>query len=140
MGYRKAAIRTYRPDDEPLLFGLARASFGEHGGWSDERTLAVLGTETVYVAEVGGELAGYVAVEREGDALRIDQLLVGPGHEGEGVGHQLLDWAEGLAIAERARVLRIAVEPDNVRALDFYRRSGFTQAGPGVLELILPQD
>ena len=140
MPYRKAQVRACRQEDEPLLFGLARRSFGERTGWSDERTLEVLGNEEVFVAEVEGHLAGYVAVDSEADTLRVDHLFVSPEHEGEGVGHQLLEWAEGYAISRGARTLRIAVEADNTPALDFYRRSGFVQAGPGLVELILPQD
>ena len=42
----------------------------------------------------------------------IEQLFVLPGHERRGVGHRLLDYAEGYAIAERAPALRIVVERD----------------------------
>jgi ribosomal protein S18 acetylase RimI-like enzyme len=140
MPYRKVAIRAYRREDEAALFVLARRSFGERGGWSDERTLGVLESETVFVAEIDDVPAGYVALGPGDDVVRIDQLLVSPEHEGEGVGHQLVEWAEGFAIARRARCLRIVVEDDNAPALDFYRRAGFVAVEPGQLELILPQD
>jgi ribosomal protein S18 acetylase RimI-like enzyme len=140
MPYRRVAIRVCRSGEEPALFGLAIRSFGGRGGWSDERTLGVLGSETVFVAELDDEPAGYVALEPAGDVVRIDQLLVSPEHEREGVGHQLVEWAEGYAISCRARALRIVVEEDNVPALDFYRRAGFVAIEPGLLELILPQD
>lgn len=139
MPYRKAAIRTLRAEDERVLFGLARMAFGEHSGWSDERTLQVLEHDTVFVAEVADAPAGYIAVEDTEDDVRIDQLLVTHDHEGEGVGHQLLEWAEGYAISKGARSLRVAVETDNARALDFYRRSGFAAIEDDLLELILPQ-
>jgi ribosomal protein S18 acetylase RimI-like enzyme len=137
--YRKAAIRPYRDDDEPLLFGLAQMTFGDRAGWSDTRTLAVLESEAVFVAEVEGAVAGYVALEPVETTVRIDQLLVSPEHEGQGVGHQLVEWAEGFAISKRAPSLQVAVEDDNRRALDFYRRCGFVSVEGGVLELILPQ-
>ena len=54
-------IRAFRPSDEPLLFGLAKLDRG-----ADRRTLAVLEQETVFVAEVDGAPAGYVALERVG--------------------------------------------------------------------------
>ena len=140
MPYRKAAIRACRPEDEPTLFGVARRSFGEQGGWSDERTAGMLASETVFVAEVDDQPAGYVALDPAGDVVRIDHLLVTPEHEGEGVGHQLVEWAEGFAISRRARALQIVVEEDNTRALDFYRRAGFVAVDAGLLELMLPQD
>jgi ribosomal protein S18 acetylase RimI-like enzyme len=139
MSYRKAQIRPVRGDDEPHLFGLARMTFGGESGWSDERTLAVLAEERVFVAEVEDAVAGFVALDPSGEVVVIDHLLVAPAHEGEGVGRQLLAWAEGWAISHRARALQVAVEEENARAVDFYRRCGFTSGEPGVLELILPQ-
>jgi ribosomal protein S18 acetylase RimI-like enzyme len=137
--YRKAEIRPYRDDDEALLFGRARMAFGDRSGWSDRRTLAVLEGAEVFVAEIEGYPAGFVALEPAEDAVLIEQLFVSPEHEAEGVGHQLLDWAEGYAISVRARLMRVSVEPDNRRARDFYRRSGFVPVQDDLLELILPQ-
>ena len=132
--YRKAAIRDYRPGDEPLLFGLARLDRG-----ADERTLAVLERETVFVAEVEGGAAGYIACVREGGTIRVDQLFVSPEHEAEGVGTQLLEYVEGFAISQGAARLRVVVEQDNDRARRFYAGRGFAAAGDDVVELVLPQ-
>ena len=133
MTYRKADIRPYRPDDEPLLFGLASLDRG-----ADRRTLAVLEGETVFVADVEGDPAGYVALERAGDIVRVDQLFVSPEHEAEGVGKQLLEFAEGYAIAEGATTLQVVVASDDRRASAFYRGRGFVGAGDDLLELVLP--
>ncbi len=132
--YRKADIRPLRPDDEPLLFGLASIDRG-----ADERTLAVLERETVFVAEVEGTPAGYVALEPEEARVRVDQLFVSPEHEAEGVGRQLLDYAEGYAIYAGAAKLRVIVSAEDERAVRFYRGRGFVPAEPNVLELVLPQ-
>jgi GNAT superfamily N-acetyltransferase len=133
--YRKAEIRPFRDDDEALLFGLASLDRG-----ADRRTLSVLERETVFVAEVEGTPAGYVALERRGEAICIDQLFVSPEHEAEGVGRQLLEWAEGYAIAEHAGVLQAVVEEENRRALEFYRGRGFVPAGGDLLQLELPHE
>ena len=69
----------------------------------------------------------------------IEQVLVAPGHEGRGVGHRLLDHAEGYAIANRAETLAIVVETDNWRARSFYRRMGFMPAGHELFERLLPR-
>ena len=134
MPYRKAEIRPFRDEDEAVLFGLASLDRG-----ADSRTIAVLERETVFVAELEGAPAGYVALTRAEDAVRIDQLFVSPEHEAEGIGRQLLEWAEGYAISERAARLEVVVEADNRRALDFYRGRGFSEAGENLLELRLPQ-
>jgi ribosomal protein S18 acetylase RimI-like enzyme len=132
--YRKAEIRSFRDEDEPLLFGLASLDRG-----ADEWTLAVLERETVFVAEVEGAAAGYVALDLREEGCRVDQLFVSPEHEAEGVGKQLLEFAEGYAIFRGARTLQVVVETDNARAESFYRGRGFVLVEEGLLELVLPQ-
>jgi len=134
MPFRKAAIRPFRAEDEPLLFGLAKLDRG-----ADERTLTVLEHETVFVAEVEGAPAGYVALEEQGPSVRVEQLFVSSEHEDEEVGAQLVDYAEGYAISCEAKTLQVVVEPDNTRAHQFYHERGFVAAGEHVLELVLPQ-
>ena len=134
MTYRKAEIRAFQQEDEPLLFGLVSLDRG-----ADERTLSVLERETVFVAEVEGAPAGYVALEREAEAVRVDQLFVSPEHEAEGVGRQLIEFAEGYAIWQGAVSLRVVVQADDDRAVTFYRDRGFTPCGDDLLELLLPR-
>lgn len=127
--------------DLPQLFVFASAAFAELPGWSNERVLNVLRGDVVFVARERGQVAGFVALtgERE-DAIVIEQMLVAPGHERRGVGRSLLAYAEGYAIAERARSLRIVVEEDNQPARNFYRRSGFVpvESETELFELVLP--
>ena len=134
MTYRKAEIRPFQQEDEPLLFGLASLDRG-----ADERTLAVLEHETVFVAEVEGAPAGYVALQRAAEAVRVDQLFVSPEHEAEGVGRQLIEFAEGYAIWQGAATLQVVVQGDDERAVTFYRGRGFTPCGDDLLELLLPR-
>ena len=123
MTYRKADIRPFQTGDEALLFGLASLDRG-----ADRRTLAVLERETVFVAEIEGEPAGYVAVQRADVAVRVDQLFVSPEHEGEGVGRQLLEHAEGYAISEGALTLQVVVSHADRRVRA--RRGGFAGDRP----------
>jgi ribosomal protein S18 acetylase RimI-like enzyme len=134
--YRKVTMRPFRREDEGLLFGVAKLAFGEQ---DDDRTIATLSRTTVFVADLGGEPAGYVALDESDDAFRIEQLCVHPAHEAEGVGGQLLDWAEGYAIAGRVERLEIVVEPGNDRAIAFYQRRGFAPAAPDLHILVLPR-
>jgi GNAT superfamily N-acetyltransferase len=128
-------VRPFRPDDEPLLFGLARLDRG-----ADTLTLDLLERETVFVAEIGGAAAGYVALRCSGPKFCVEQLFVSPEHEGEGVGTRLLEYAEGFAISQRAETLQVVVEPGNDRAAAFYRGRGFVPAGEDRLELVLPRE
>jgi ribosomal protein S18 acetylase RimI-like enzyme len=109
-------------------------------GWSDERVLDVLKRDLIFVAREEGEAAGYVALRREeGGAIVVEQLFVALGHERRGIAHRLLAYAEGYAIAERARSLQVVVEESNRQARSFYRRSGFVPVEPELFELILPR-
>jgi GNAT superfamily N-acetyltransferase len=134
MPSRKAEIRPYQEEDEPVLFGLARLDRG-----ADTRTLTILERETVFVADIGGAPAGYVALDQSERVVRVDQLFVSPEHEAEGIGRQLLEFAEGYAIWQGAETLQVVVESGNERAQTFYRGRGFTPVGEDVLELLLPR-
>jgi ribosomal protein S18 acetylase RimI-like enzyme len=136
---RQVAIRPYCEDDEAWLFSLARSVFGERAYWRDRRTLDVLERDVVFVAEVRGTTAGYAALERGGDSVCIEHMLVSPDHDDEHVEIQLLAYAEGYAISVGARALHAVVEPDNGRAIAFYRQQGFVPVGRDLLELVLPQ-
>jgi ribosomal protein S18 acetylase RimI-like enzyme len=127
-------IRPYAAEDEPVLFGLANLDRG-----ADARTLEVLEREIVFVAEVAGSAAGYVALRREESRLCVEQLFVSPDHEAQGVGTRLLEHAEGFAIFEGAETLQVVVEPGNDRAASFYRGRGFVPAAGDRLELVLPR-
>jgi ribosomal protein S18 acetylase RimI-like enzyme len=133
------AIRPYRPEDEPWLFNLARDAFGDKVEWQDQRTLRTLETDVVFIAEVSGSTAGYAALERLTDAVRIEQLLVVPEHKDAGVEGRLVEYVEGYAIFVGARSLQAVVEDDNLTALAFYRGRGFASVATSLVELVLPQ-
>jgi ribosomal protein S18 acetylase RimI-like enzyme len=125
--------------DLAALFTLARGTFAGAAGWDDRRVFEVMTGDLVFVARERGQPAGYVAMHEEADdAMCVDQLFVAPGHEHRGVGHRLLAYAEGYAISQRARALRVVVEEDNRSARGFYQRSGFVPVAPELLELVLP--
>jgi ribosomal protein S18 acetylase RimI-like enzyme len=127
--------------DLPQLFGLAKDTFGGLPGWNDERVLEVLNGDVVFVAREDDQPAGYVALRHdEAGVIVVEQLFVTPGHEQHGIGHRLLAYAEGYAIAERAQSLRVVVEETNQPARSFYQRSGFAPMEPELFELILPRD
>lgn len=125
-------------DELGRLFGLAKCCFEAAAGWDDRRVLDALARDVVFVAREDGELAGYVALRPEQERVVVEQILVTPGHEQHGIGHRLLEHAEGYAIASRARTLNIVVEADNWRARSFYRRLGYVPVQTELFELTLP--
>ena len=128
------------PSDVEQLFVLAKATFGDMGGWNDERVLGVMRRDDVFVARENEQPAGHVALQRDASAAAVvvEQLFVAPGHERRGVGRRLLAHAEGYAIAGGAAALRIVVEESNWRARRFYHDTGFVAVDAELLELVLP--
>ena len=77
----------------------------------------VLPNATVWVAEADGQPVGYLALT----GSRLDQLYLAPGHQGRGVGSQLLDQAKALSPAG----LQLHTFRRNRRARAFYEARGF---------------
>jgi ribosomal protein S18 acetylase RimI-like enzyme len=126
--------------DRRQLFALAKSVFSAAPGWDDERVLGTLMRDAVFVAREQRLPAGYIALwPDDPTTIVVEQMLVAPGHERRGIGHRLLEHAEGYAIAERAHQLRIVVESDNRPAQSFYRRSGFVPVAEELFELALPR-
>jgi N-acetylglutamate synthase-like GNAT family acetyltransferase len=99
-----------------MLFLLAEESLhplavgsGHAERYHPDELIGLIKRATVFVAESHGEIAGWVAVEREDDALVVRCLCIGPGFEARGVSHRLIDWVEGLAFNEHRSRLRAVV-------------------------------
>jgi len=148
----KVEIRPLRSGDESQVFFLGEetlkplATAAGHPERFDERQLlAVLAEADVFVAEAGGELAGFVAIEREPQVLSVRCVCVSPAHEHEAVAHQLVEWVEGLAFSERVSRLRAVVPAADQRSRHLYETHEFIAAAVSdqpetiVLEKRLPE-
>jgi GNAT superfamily N-acetyltransferase len=76
------------------------------------------------VAEVDGELAGFIMVDRD----EVEQVFVAPARHGSGVAAVLLDEAE-RQVAAGYDVAWLAVVVGNTRARAFYEKRGWTDDG-----------
>jgi ribosomal protein S18 acetylase RimI-like enzyme len=134
------ALEISFPNEDELgrLFGLAKCCFEAAAGWDDRRVLDTLARDVVFVAREDGDVAGFIALRPERERVVVEHILVTPGHEQHGIGRRLLEYAEGYAIATRARTLDIVVEADNWRARSFYRRLGYVPVQTELFELTLP--
>lgn len=87
------------------------------------------------VAEVDGHIVGYVTVAQglpipsHQHVLEIQGLAVLPGHQGRGLGRQLVEAAKDLAGARGARKLTLRVLGPNTGARRLYESCGFTVEG-----------
>jgi ribosomal protein S18 acetylase RimI-like enzyme len=121
-------VRPYRDADAAALQRLAgEASTGE------EVALPAPDQDVVFVAEVEGHAAGYMAVREDGQALVVDRIVVAPADQGRHVGHRLLDWAEGYGSSRGMERVRIPAAGSDRRAREFYTRRGYVEAADALV-------
>jgi ribosomal protein S18 acetylase RimI-like enzyme len=147
----RVEIRAMRGSDEGMLFYLAEetlhplaVSAAHPERYDPAELLALLGDAAVFVAERDGEVAGYIAVDREPGALDVRCVCVNPAYEARAVAHQLIEWVEGLAFSEgRERLLAVVPAVDEpsqhlYRGHDFVPRPAQDRPEMIVLEKRLP--
>jgi ribosomal protein S18 acetylase RimI-like enzyme len=101
-------------------------------GWDEDEQRRLhqrrFASQDYQVIVVSGADVGILVLSREPDCLRVNELLVLPEYQGKGIGtaclRHVLDDAAGRKLPVRLRVLKV-----NVRAIEFYRRLGFSDAG-----------
>jgi ribosomal protein S18 acetylase RimI-like enzyme len=81
------------------------------------------GSIVVYVARVGGKIAGFTAPSISNGQRRLDALYVLPEAQGMGVGGKLMQTA--LEWHGTDEDIYLAVASYNQNAIDFYKRFGF---------------
>ena len=102
---------------------------GDSAGMEFDEHLAKVGPDSIWVAEVGGEVVGFTSLIEKDQEAEIEPVVVSPGHRGEGVGTGLVDFA-----VDRARelgLLYVFVRPvaRNREAVSFFHRRGFKTVG-----------
>jgi putative acetyltransferase len=128
-------LRPYRAADEEaavLLWQMTwqqaypSIDFAARLAWWRERWRnELVPNAAIIVAELACRLAGFVTIDEAG---YLDQLVVAPEHWGSELGTMLVDEAKRRSPAG----IRLLVNTDNARAIRFYERNGFVQAGEDV--------
>jgi putative acetyltransferase len=128
-------LRPYRDDDEDDAIALWQRTwqlaypsidFAARVAWWRERwRKELVPAACIVVAERSGELAGFVTIDGAG---YLDQLVVSPEAWGSSTGAALVDEAKRLS----PQGITLLVNDDNIRAIRFYRKHGFVEAGADV--------
>jgi putative acetyltransferase len=128
-------LRPYAPSDEDAAIMLWQQSwqqaypdidFAARVAWWRERWRnELVPSAAVIVADDNCELAGFVTIDASG---YLDQLVVATAHWGSPLATLLVDAAKQRAPSG----ITLLVNTDNARAIRFYRRNGFVEAGEDV--------
>jgi putative acetyltransferase len=128
-------LRPYRNDDVEAAVSLwlrawdaamPEIDFGARSGWWRKRWVEELVPKnSIVVAEMNGEIAGFIVIDRQSGYL--DQIAVRPESWGSDVAKTLLGEAKRLAVS-----VTLDVNQSNPRAIRFYEREGFVRTGEGV--------
>jgi putative acetyltransferase len=93
--------------------------------WRERWQKDLVPNAAIIVAEQTGTLIGFVTIDLKG---YLDQLVVAPDHWGTDLGNALADEAKRLS----PDGITLLVNTDNSRAIGFYKRNGFIEAGGDV--------
>nr|WP_210262130.1 GNAT family N-acetyltransferase [Bradyrhizobium aeschynomenes] len=93
--------------------------------WRERWRSELVPKAAVIVGETEGTLAGFVTIDATG---YLDQLVVSPAHWGSPLATQLVDAAKQRSPSG----ITLLVNKDNARAISFYKRNGFIEAGEDV--------
>jgi len=136
-----------RPGDREAVNVLAKQIHEMHVSWRpdiyemvpelypEERFLDAVKQRQLYVARVGGVVAGYALLKiRQYDwsgvvrrkVMVIDELCVDELCRGQGIGTEIMAEIRVLAKAFRCTDLQLGVYPQNDDAVGFYQKCGFT--------------
>jgi putative acetyltransferase len=128
-------LRPYCADDEETAIALWQRTwqeaypsidFAQRLAWWRERWRGELVPRAVIVvAEDAGALVGFVTIDGHG---YLDQLVVAPEQWGSDVARLLVDAAKRIS----PEGITLHVNKDNARAVRFYERNGFANAGDDV--------
>ncbi len=128
-------FRPARPDEAAELTEIACAA-KRFWGYPDEWLAAwrpdlvvspaYLRTEPVGVAELAGEVAGFVGLSGEKDGRYLEHLWLRPHHIGRGLGRAL--FAEGVRLARAAGETELRIKSDP-NAEPFYLKMGAVRTG-----------
>jgi GNAT superfamily N-acetyltransferase len=133
-------IRFAKPGDVEALVGLLGALFAIEEDFSFDAGLQRRGLELmledgesrcVFVAEVGGRIAGMVtgqmlvSTAEGGPSVLVEDMVVAASHRGRGLGAKLMAALERWASMRGATRLQLVADRDNAAAFVFYDRLGW---------------
>jgi ribosomal protein S18 acetylase RimI-like enzyme len=127
-------MRAARPEDDAAVGDLVRAAYSKYVGRMGkepapmlENYAALIRAGEVWVLAEGGEVLGVLVMRPADDHLFVDNVAVAPGHQGKGLGRELVAFAEERAEREGLPEVRLYTNEKMHENLAVYARLGFEE-------------
>ena len=120
-------LRDFQPDDFESLWRMDQECFPPGIAYSQPELKAYMRYRTSFtlVATENQDIRGFI-VAKGGATGHIITIDVGPGARRSGVGSLLLKGAEDRLRTEGTRAIALETAVDNIVALSFYKRHGYS--------------
>ncbi|MBI2296226.1 MAG: GNAT family N-acetyltransferase, partial [Betaproteobacteria bacterium] len=81
----------------------------------------------VLVAEIKDHLVGFAVTDFGDTAAHLSLLAVKPSHQRCGIGRQMMDWLEEVALTAGITTINLELRVNNFAARTFYRTLGYKE-------------
>ncbi len=125
-----AVVRPMREDDVDAVVAIETEAFSSP--WQRDTFLELIGRpnlELLVMEHRSSGIVGYAVLWCIMDQGELANLAVIPSMRGRGLGTQLLGSVVDVARRRGVETMYLEVRDSNARALDLYRRFGFSQVG-----------
>jgi GNAT superfamily N-acetyltransferase len=129
-------LRKATPSDSEFAYRTKEAAFRQYveqvWGWDEQEQRRLherrYASQQYSVIQWSGVDVGIMAIIREFDCLKLNQIFVLPEYQGRGIGtactKRVIEEAASSGLSIRLQVLKV-----NSRAIVFFRKSGFKSIG-----------
>ena len=134
-----SSIRPAEPGDAAAVRDLVQVAYagyveriGKEPAPMFEDYAALIRAGEVWVLAEGGEVLGVLVIRPAEDHMFLSNVAVAPGHQGRGLGRELVSFAEGQAVAYGLPEVRLYTNEKMHENMAVYARLGFEETGRGL--------
>jgi len=132
-------IRRARPEDRAAVEAIVHAAYAMYvdrigkppGPMLDDYARLIADGAVSVIEDADGTMAGIIVLVPKPDHLLLDNIAVRPDWQGQGLGRQLIAFAEDEARRLSYAELRLYTHEKMTENIALYTRLGFVEAGRG---------
>ena len=129
-------LRAATPDDLPAIREIVERAYGPYiermgkppGPMLDDYAKRIQANQ-VRVADVEGRVGGLLVLIDQPDHLLLDNIAVHPEAQGQGLGRQMMDFAEAEAVRRGFSELRLYTHESMTENIMLYGKLGWEETG-----------